>query len=149
MGTLVFDTGRPARIDDYADASGPNADLARAARHPLRSPGSRSAWTGRLWGVIAVMSTAKSRLPADTEARLAGFTELAATAIANAHAREERREVAAEQAALRRVATLVARGAPPDEVFTAIAREVGRLFGTQFCGVIRFNPDARRRPSGL
>ena len=40
---------------------------------------------GRLWGVMAVGSRAEP-LPAGTEARLAGFTELAATAIANAEA---------------------------------------------------------------
>ena len=33
--------------------------------------------------------------------------------------------LAEEQAALRRVATLVARGAPPEEVFAAVAEEVG------------------------
>ena len=140
VGTLVFQTGQPARIDDYASASGPNADLARELG--IRSvAGVPISVTGRLWGVMSLMSNRREALPADIEARLAGFTELAATAIANAHAREERRAVAAEQAALRRVATLVARGAPPDEVITAIAREVGRLFGTQFCGVVRFNPD--------
>ncbi len=139
VATQVFETGRPARTDDYADATGPGADFARSA-------GSRSTVAvpvkvdGRLWGLMAVSSTQEPPLPVDTEARLAGFTELAATAIANADAREQVRQVAAEQAALRRVATR-SPGAPPDEVFTAIAREVGRLFGTQFCSVVRFNPD--------
>jgi hypothetical protein len=32
-----------------------------------------------------------------------------------------------EQAALRRVATLVARAAPPEEVFAAVTEEAGRL----------------------
>ena len=41
---------------------------------------------GRLWGVMIVASRA-GPLPAGTEARLAGFTELAATAIANAQAK--------------------------------------------------------------
>src|SRR4051794_4739644 len=35
--------------------------------------------------------------------------------------------IAEEQAALRRVATLVARGAPPEQVFAAVTAEVGRL----------------------
>jgi signal transduction histidine kinase len=42
---------------------------------------------GRIWGVIAAGSSLKQPLPADTEARLASFTELAATAIANAESR--------------------------------------------------------------
>jgi len=53
-------------------------------------------------------------LPADAEARLAGFTELVATAIANMQARVELQSSADEQAALRRVAELVARAAPPE-----------------------------------
>jgi signal transduction histidine kinase len=44
---------------------------------------------GRLWGVMVVSSTQEEPLPAGTEARLAGFTELAATAIANAEAQAE------------------------------------------------------------
>ena len=47
-------------------------------------------------------------LPPDTERRLVEFTELVATAIANAASREELTMLAEEQAALRRVATLVA-----------------------------------------
>ena len=39
----------------------------------------------------------------------------------------ELRGFAEEQAALRRVATLVARAAPPEEVFAAVAEEAGRL----------------------
>ena len=37
--------------------------------------------------------------------------------------------VADEQAALRRVATLVAGGVPPEDVFAAVTQEVGRLLG--------------------
>jgi signal transduction histidine kinase len=44
---------------------------------------------GRLWGVIAVASSTKAPLPGDTEARLAAFTELIATAIGNAEAHDE------------------------------------------------------------
>jgi GAF domain-containing protein len=40
-------------------------------------------------------------------------------------------QLAREQAALRRVATLVAREPPPDEVFTAVTREAGMLLGAQ------------------
>jgi signal transduction histidine kinase len=40
-------------------------------------------------------------------------------------------QLAREQAALRRMATLVAREPPPDEVFTAVTREAGTLLGAQ------------------
>jgi signal transduction histidine kinase len=44
---------------------------------------------GRLWGVVGVASTSDRPLPQATERRLAEFTELVATAIANAQNREE------------------------------------------------------------
>jgi signal transduction histidine kinase len=84
LNTLVFQTGRAARIDDYAEASGLFAELAR--EFGLRAAvGVPVSVEGRVWGVMVVGSCA-GPLPAGTEARLAGFTELAATAIANAEA---------------------------------------------------------------
>ena len=65
-------------------------------------------------------------LPLDTESRMADFTELAATAIANAQAEQELRGLADTQAALRRLAMLVARGEPPEAVFAAATREALR-----------------------
>jgi GAF domain-containing protein len=139
VSTLVFQTGRPARIDDYSDASGPVATHARA--FSIRaSAGAPISVEGRPWGVMIVAST-REPLPAGTEARLAGFTDLAAAAIANAQAREELSGFAGEQAALRRVAVMVARGAPPGEVFAAVAEEAGRLLGADFTGVARYDPD--------
>jgi hypothetical protein len=46
-------------------------------------------------------------------------------------------QLAEEQAALRRVATLVAQGVPPVEIFSAVSDEVTRLFRAQ-AGVLRF-----------
>jgi len=50
--------------------------------------------------------------------------------------------IAGEQAALRRVATLVARGTPPGEVFAAVAAEVGQLLGVDFTFLSRCGPAA-------
>ena len=50
------------------------------------------------------------------------------------------RRIAGEQAALRRVATLVARAAPPQEVFAAVAEEVGRLLAADFAILVRYDP---------
>jgi signal transduction histidine kinase len=44
---------------------------------------------GRLWGFMIVALTREKLLPADAEERLAGFTDLAATAAANAEAQAE------------------------------------------------------------
>jgi GAF domain-containing protein len=137
----VFETGRPARIDDYRAADGSIADsvdrmgVRSAVGAPIRAD-------GRLWGVIQAASTREQPLPPDTEARLASFTELAATAIANAESRARLARLAEEQTALRRVATLVARGVPPEEVFAAVAEEVVRLLPVDFAHMGRYEPDA-------
>ncbi|MDX6621151.1 MAG: hypothetical protein QOK36_3537 [Gaiellales bacterium] len=137
VSKLVLRTGRPARIDGYATAAGPLSE-------PLQRAGVRSAAgapiivEGRLWGVMAAGSTKPGPLPADTEARLANFTDLLATAIANAENREELARLAEEQTALRRVATLVALGTPPEELFAAVTEEVGRLLGTDLAGMARY-----------
>ena len=139
--TLVFETGRAARLNDYAAVSGAAAEVAR--QFGIRAAtGVPISVQGRLWGVMSLASTREQPLPADTEARLAGFTELAATAIASAQARVELRGFAEEQAALRRVAVLVARAAPPEEVFAAVAAEAGRLLAADAALMSRYDTDA-------
>jgi PAS domain S-box-containing protein len=49
--------------------------------------------------------------------------------------------LAGEQAALRRVATLVARGVPPAEVLFAVAEEVKRLLDAEATAIARLEPD--------
>ena len=85
-------------------------------------------------------STLDQPLPADTETRLASFTELVATAIANTESRAARARLAEEQAALRRVAVLVARATPPQQVFAAVAGEVGRLLEVDYTVLNRSDP---------
>ena len=133
----VFRTQQPARIDDYADAAGPVAEK-------VRSLGVRAAVgvpvlvEGRPWGVITVGSSLPGPLPADTEIRINAFSELVAAAIASIAARAELEHVAAEQAALGRVATLVAEAVPPGAVFTSVAQEIAALFGVPLVGLFRY-----------
>ena len=140
LSTFVSRTRQPARLDNFGDDIGLwAADVLTLGVHSaVAVPISVE---GRLWGLISVFSTHEQPLPAGTEARLAGFTQLVATAIANAQARVELRGFAEEQAALRRVATLVARGTPPEEVFAAVAAEAGRVLGVDFTTMSRYNPD--------
>ena len=49
--------------------------------------------------------------------------------------------LADEQAALRRVATLVASGATPEQVFQTVAEEAGGLLGARTAATVRFEPD--------
>ncbi len=137
----VARTGRAARVDDYGEVSGAiAATLARRAG--IRTAvGVPVVVDGRTWGVIMALSTAQRPLPPGTENRLAEFTELIATAIANAQARDELRRLLDEQAALRRVATLVARGAPADAVFDAVCGEAGGLIGASSVNLVHFTSD--------
>ena len=83
---------------------------------------------GRLWGAMIAATNQSKPLPADTESRIVEFTELLATSIANAESRDNLRRLVDEQVALRRVATLVAEGAAPAALFSAVTEEVAGLF---------------------
>jgi signal transduction histidine kinase len=107
LGHLILETRRPARINSYAEAAGSLPRLMRGLgwRSAVGSP---IIVAGALWGVVAVASTSDRPLSRDTERRLAEFTELVATAIANAQSREElaasrARLVAAADATRRRI----------------------------------------------
>jgi signal transduction histidine kinase len=138
---IVWRTGRSARVDEdlWSSLSDPVADGLRAVgiRSMVATP---IVVEGRLWGVVTVM-TRRGPFPSDTADRMADFTALAATAIANAQAQQELRELADTQAALRRLATLVARGEPPEAVYAAATREVLRHFGGGTARMIRYELD--------
>jgi PAS domain S-box-containing protein len=136
----VYRSGQSARVD-YAHVTGPiAAKLAGQA-------GIRSAVavpiivSNRPWGAMMALSTAATPQPASTEARLASFTELVATAIANAEAHQELQRLVDEQAALRQVAMLVARGAEPRAVFDAVCEATGRLIGAASVNLAQFTAD--------
>jgi len=136
IGAMVQRTGAAARIDDYTQDTGPWA--ARMTAAGLRSVvGSPIKVGGRLWGSMMAITNSLP-LPPDTEARMAQFTELMAIAIANAEARTEVARLADEQAALRRVATLVAEGASPSAVFDAVTAEVAGVVGSSAVSLGRY-----------
>ncbi len=66
---------------------------------------------------------------------------LLAAAISNADSRAGLTRLAQEQTALRRVATLVARGAPPEDVFTAVSEEAGQLLQAGRTTMVRYESD--------
>ncbi len=107
VSTLVHQTGQPARID-YVEGSGVIGQVAGHDWGFRSSVGVPVGVEGRLWGVMIVAFVDEDLLPADTETRLAGFTELVGTAIANAEASAEvaasrARVVAAADRARRRI----------------------------------------------
>jgi signal transduction histidine kinase len=115
---------------------------------------------GQVWGMIGVgvrnrrenvaaSATGYSGRPVlsvesrdDLEARLAPFTELAAIAISRAQAYDDLRQLADEQAALRRVATRVAEGAPANEIFDAVSSEIASALGLQGIEMARYDAGA-------
>jgi signal transduction histidine kinase len=147
VAAMVLRTGRAARMDSFEKA--PGSAAARFRDLGLRvAVGAPIVVDGRLWGAAVVGSSRPEPLPPDTEARISDFTDLVATAIANAqtHAelqasREALRGLAEQQAALRRVATLVARGVAPSEVFSAVADEMARCLHVANATVSSFDDD--------
>ena len=104
LTATVLRTGRAARVDDYGDIPGGEPYLAEGLRSAVAMPVHVQ---GRLWGMIAVGS-GQGPLPPDTEQRMTEFTELVATAVANAQSRAElmtsrARIVAASDEARRRI----------------------------------------------
>jgi PAS domain S-box-containing protein len=140
LTAVVFRTGRTARLDDYHDVAGTVADAARASGVHA-GVGAPILVDGELWGVIAAGGDRRVPLPPDAEHRLSQFTDLVATAISNTQAREDLHRLADEQAALRRLATLVAEGAEPRQVFDAVCEETGRLFAASSVNLVHFTPD--------
>jgi signal transduction histidine kinase len=136
----VFRTGEPARIDDYRQASGPIADLVRSRglRSVVATP---IVVSGRPWGAMLLAAFGDEPVSLDGERRIGQFSELMATAIANDEARAEIKRLAEEQAALRRVATLVAEGASPGALFDAVAVEMKRLLGADSVSLARYEAD--------
>jgi signal transduction histidine kinase len=129
--TKVFRTGRSARMDrhDYSAAGGPIAEY-------LRRVGGRSAVAspivvdGRLWGALVASSNGEP-LPADSEQRMANFTELVGLVIANAESRAEltasrARVIAAGDEARRRIQRDLHDGAQQRLVSTVLALKLAR-----------------------
>jgi signal transduction histidine kinase len=141
IAATVLDSGRPARVDEYAGLSSTIA--AGARRSGVRSGvGVPIVVDGRVWGVVVVGTPEPEPLPKAVEAPLRDFAELVAIAISNAESRDRRARLTEQQAALRRVATLAAEGAAPGAIFAAVTEEVVRIADVSAAAVSRFEPDA-------
>ena len=95
LATLVQRTGRPARIDSYDTVAGPIAARVRAVG-VRAAVGVPIIVDGRVWGLAGVGSPQPGPMPADTEARIGRFAELAATAVVAGYRDEQKRQLLAE-----------------------------------------------------
>ena len=139
--TMVEVTREAARVDDWASVPGAMAAFIRNELGVRSSVGCPIVVEGRLWGALAVHSTRSEPLPPDTESRIVQFTDLVGTAIANAASRGTADRLAQEQAALRRVATLVAKGASPAAVFAKVSEEAASGLAAVECALLRYEGD--------
>ena len=144
LTALVLRSGRPSRLDTYRGAAGRLAEL--RDQLGLRSMiGAPIVVGGRAWGLVSASVLASrsgaEALPAGSEQRLADFTELLATAISNTQARSELARLAEEQAALRRVATLVATGIASADLFDAVTTEMRSLLDAGAASLLRYEAD--------
>jgi signal transduction histidine kinase len=146
--SVVLRTGRAVRMSNYSAVAEPVAERVRALE--IRTAvGVPLFIDGRLWGVLGAAATDDRRLPDDIGERIAEFAELVATAISNTETRAARARLAEEQAALRHVATLVARGAETDRVFAEVGESVARLLHADTATVASFHDLEAVRPGGL
>ena len=130
VSARVLRSGRPLRVDDYENAQGPTgADGLRAGiRTAVGVPIVVSA---RLWGVMVATWRRPEAPSPDIEDRMAQFTELVATAIANAQSRAElaasrARVVATADETRRRIERDLHDGAQESLVHTVIALKLAR-----------------------
>jgi signal transduction histidine kinase len=86
--SLVVGTGAPASLDDFSGAKGSLGGVAKDQGVRL-AVGAPILVEGRVWGVMIALSVHTRPPPAQVEQRLAQFTDLVATAIANSQARED------------------------------------------------------------
>ena len=134
----VWRSGRAARIDDLGAMSGHWPRIA----HDFGFSASVAVpilLERRLWGALVVVARTDP-LPPSVEPQLTAFAELAGTAIGAARARRDLHDLAHEQAALRRVAEVVAHGAALGEVFAAVAAEASKQLGELPTALFRFEP---------
>jgi PAS domain S-box-containing protein len=128
--SIVYRTGRPARIDDYEKHGG---EVAAA----MKRFGYRSSVVapitvaGSLWGAVIVTTGGSEPFPADAETRLSDFAELVALALASADTREQLaasrvRLVEASDDARRRIERDLHDGAQQRLVSLALALRLAR-----------------------
>src|SRR5262249_53871043 len=96
---------------------------------------------GLVWGLIRAARDGTEPLRADIEASRRDFRGLGGRASSKPGSRDSLGRVVAEQAALRNVATQVAEGAAPAEVFSSVAREVARVLDVSAVSIVRFESD--------
>jgi signal transduction histidine kinase len=147
IAAMALRDGRRARMDTHENVAGAVAVQLRnlGLDSPIVAP---IIVENRAWGLLVVGSSRGEALPQQAESWAKDLADLVATAIANAAARKELQAsrdslgaLATQQEALRRLATLVAQGAGPDECFAAVAIEMAHCLEVEKAEVFRYEDD--------
>ena len=135
----IVRSGTPQRIDAVTDMETAFAHERWRELGISASIGAPIIADGEVWGVVTTSRTAEHEpFPPGAELRLGDFAALISQAIANAESRRQVAALAEEQAALRRVATLVAAGKPQPEVVEAVTREATQIFAADAVRLLRW-----------
>jgi PAS domain S-box-containing protein len=130
INAAIQRSAAPARFDSYEGAEGKLAGLIR--QRGIRSEvGAPVVVDGKVWGALIAGWDTPEPPPAHGESDIADFAELVGTAVSSAQAASDLRGLLEEQAALRRIATLVAGQADPSDVFAAVVQETGRVLNAE------------------
>jgi signal transduction histidine kinase len=132
----VMRTQKPVRRDLPHDAR--DGDSTGRGLGITSSVGVAISLAGKVWGAMLVHSVGAS-LPSDTAERLSSFDALIGSALTNSRIQADMEQLIAEQAALLRVAELVARESEASDVFHAVAEQLGRVTHVSGAQVLRFD----------
>jgi signal transduction histidine kinase len=144
---MVLRNGCTVRTGSHEAAAGAvAAHLRKICLHsPIVSP---IIVENRAWGLLVAGFSREQPLSQHMQSVLGDFADLVAIAIGNAAERKEMQAnrdslaaLAIQHEALRRLATLVARGVSPDECFAAVATEMAKCLDVDKAEVFRYEDD--------
>ena len=133
----VFLTQKAVREDTSSDAA--DRIVAERARDLTSSVGIPIGPAGTVWGALFIHKSGSASFPADAVERLGQFTDLVGAAVADIRVQADKEQLIAEQAALLRVAELVARESSAEDVFRAVAEQLRRITHVSNTQVLRFD----------
>ncbi len=136
------DSGIPVESDEHSLTVGPDPPILTQDRYPIEqmTQRNRERVPERQPHAKGSGAFGYSEVTDDAATKAVVF-RLGTRTDANAERPSALARLAEEQAALKRVATLAARGTPSEQVFAAVTEEVGRLLSADMTNMCRYDPD--------
>lgn len=137
----VMRAQKPVRLDSTSRLAAADAPSATENFVITSSVGVPIMLDGKAWGAILVHSIGNVPLPANTEERLSHFDASMSAVVTNTQRAAAVEQFIAEQAALLRVAEIVARESSAEDVFQAVAEQLRWVTHVSNTQVLRFDDD--------